>query len=199
MCFGDVQIANTHKWKDNPLKLFLDCFKLSKNCENIIMLPAHNGIKIFTPLFLAFNAFFHRKIHYIVIGGWLPKYLEGNAELRKSINKFSGVYVETNSIKTALENLGLCNVSVMNNLKKLSPLPKEKLRINYSEPYRLCVFSRIIKEKGIEDAIKAVIEVNIILSREAFNLDLYGFLDQKYKDNFEKIMNDVPSYINYLE
>ena len=48
------------------------------HCENIIILPAQNGVKLF-PGFLAFwNFFFRKQIHYVVIAGyrrWSPKTL----------------------------------------------------------------------------------------------------------------------------
>lgn len=194
---AEVELANTHNWKKRPFRLLVNCFKLFKSCRNVIMMPAHNGVRVFTPLFLLNNMIFHRKIHYIVIGGWLPDYLRKDKRLRKNIKKFAGIYVETESMKNDLESIGLNNVYIMNNFKKLSPIPKESLLSDYSEPYKLCFFSRIVKEKGVEDAIHSLIAVNSSLGREVFHLDLYGFVDENYKEKFENVKKDLPSYIRY--
>lgn len=191
----NVLIANTFRWKKNPLKLLFNCFLLFKNCENIIMLPAQNGIKVFSWIFLGLNILFGRKVHYIVIGGWLPDFLKEDKKLRKRVASFFGVYVETESMKIALESLGLNNIYIMNNFKKLKQA--ENILFNYSEPYKLCVFSRITENKGIEDAINAVMKINADLGREVYHLDLYGHLDKNYAKKFNSIMEKVPPYIKY--
>lgn len=193
----EVQVVNTYNWRQNPFRLFINCFKLFRNCENVIILPAHNGIKVFALLFLLFNMFYHRRIHYIVIGGWLPGYIEKDRLLRKRISKFFGVYVETTTMKNALEVMGLTNVYIMNNFKKLTTVDIDNISIKTIEPFRLCLFSRIVKEKGIEDAIRSVIEANNFYGREVYHLDVYGFLDDSYKERFKEITKDLPSYIRY--
>lgn len=47
---------------------------------------------------------------------------------------------------------------------------------------RVCTFSRILKEKGIEDAIKAVKLVNDELGRDVFLLDIFGEVDNAQSD-----------------
>ena len=43
-------------------KIIIQMIKVFKICENIVILPAHNGIKIFVPLCIIFNIVFHRSI-----------------------------------------------------------------------------------------------------------------------------------------
>ena len=50
-----ITILDTRGWKKNPLKLFLNCRKMLSECENIIMLPAHGGVRIFPLLFEKLN------------------------------------------------------------------------------------------------------------------------------------------------
>ena len=65
------------------------------------------------------------------------------------------------------------------------------------EPYKLCTFSRVIQEKGIEDAIKSVISVNEQLRRTVYTLDIYGPVDQNQTEWFDKLQNSFPKYIKY--
>jgi glycosyltransferase involved in cell wall biosynthesis len=194
---GAVQIVDTHGWKNNPIMLLVRCICLLRNCENIIILPAHNGVKIFVPLFVILNKMFHRKLHYVVIGGWLSKFLESNAKLKVAVGKLNTVFVETNSMLVNLVNQGLDNVKYLPNFKKLEILDENKLVYPNSEPYKLCTFSRVMEEKGIGDAINVVIKINESLGKMAFSLDIYGPIDPGYKESFDKLKESFPDYISY--
>ena len=45
----------------------------------------------------------------MVIGGWLPNFLKKKKGLTKSLKKFDGIYVETSTMKTILEEMGFTN------------------------------------------------------------------------------------------
>ena len=62
---------------------------------------------------------------------------------------------------------------------------------------KLCTFSRVMREKGIEDAVKTVIEVNQSLGRTVFSLDIYGQVDENQTDWFEELRKSFPDYIRY--
>jgi glycosyltransferase involved in cell wall biosynthesis len=193
----EVQTVDTHGWKSNPFKLLKKCYSLVKQNENVIILPAHNGIKVFAPLFLLLNKIFQRKLHYVVIGGWLPELLESNSKLRKQICNFDGVYVETQIMAQKLRKLGLNNVRYLPNFKRLAILEENSLVYPKKQPYRLCTFSRVMKEKGIEDAIEAVRFVNTHLNKEAFVLDIYGQIEDGYEEEFKKLQKTFPEYVKY--
>lgn len=192
-----IKIVDTHNWRKRIFSLFLNCFNLTRTCENIVILPGSNGIKVFTTLFLLFNRLFHRKIHYIVIGGWLPELLARNVRLKNKVSRFDGIYVEANSMVETLNNLGLNNVRYLSNTKRLNILEERELIYPTEEPYKLCTFSRVTKEKGIEDAIEAVTIVNNYFERVVYTLDIYGQVDEKYKARFLDIEKMFPKYITY--
>ena len=101
-------------------------------------------------------------------------------------------------MKTALEAQGFENVFVMPNCKKLDILTPEELVYHTEEPYPLCTFSRVMKEKGIEDAVEAVRSVNEKLGRTAYTLDIYGQVDTEQTQWFEALKNTFPDYIRYM-
>lgn len=194
---NEIKKIDTYQWKKHPISFFKDCVKGIKNSKNIIILPAHNGVRVLIPLFLLVNKLYKRKIFYIVIGGWLPEFLEKRKGLLKKVKKLDKVFVETNNMKKQLEKLDVKNVEILVNFKNITPLKEEDLNFNYSKPYKLCTFSRVMKEKGIEDAINVVKKINEDANEIVYKLDIYGPIDESYKNSFEEIMQHVPNYIQY--
>ena len=197
--FGEDAIGkvDTYGGKKVLPKLILKTVSALKNSENIIILPAHNGLRVFVPVLHFFNKFFKRKLFYAVIGGWLPQYLQGKKGLAKKLKKFDGIFVETNSMKNALEKMVFLNITVVPNCKKLQILTEEELVYPKGEPYKLCTFSRVMKEKGIEDAVNAVKGINEKFGRTVYTLDIYGQVDGKQTEWFENLQKTFPEYIKY--
>ena len=54
-----------------------------------------------------------------------------------------------------------------------------------------------MREKGIEDAVNAVVSVNTDLGIQAFSLDIYGQVDGAQIEWFESLQTKFPSYIRY--
>jgi glycosyltransferase involved in cell wall biosynthesis len=139
------------------------------------------------------------KLQYVVVGGWLPSFLEKKKSLARCLKKFDGIFVETQAMKAAMEKLGFTNVSVLPNFKRIRVLTEEELVYAEGEPYKLCTFSRVLKEKGIEDAIEAVKGANEKMGRTAYALDIYGRVDPGYEEAFAEICKTIPENIRYME
>lgn len=186
--FGDSNVitVDTYEWRKKPFKLLINCFRLAQSCKNIIILPAQNGIKIFAPIFRLMCKIFNRKLHYSVIGGWLPEFLMENKNVYKNVKMMDSIYVETQNMKDRLEYMGLSNVVYMPNFKNIKPIDVSEISMNCNLPYRLCTFSRVKKEKGIIDAINAVKEINEELGEIAFTLDIYGTVEDIFECEFKK-------------
>lgn len=196
---GDTNIRkmDTYGWKKKPFSLLLDSFRLMRTTENIVFLPATNGVQVFIPLFLAENIFFGRKLHYVVIGGWLPALLREKPKLVKKAARLDGIYVETNSMHKALQELGLNNIFVVPNFKNLQILREDELKQTANEPFHLCTFSRVMLEKGIEIGAGAVMAANRELGRQVYTLTIYGQVDDAYRPKFESLCAAWPEAIRY--
>ena len=165
--------------------------------KNIIVMPAHNGLRIIVPLLVLYNLFFKRTLHYVVIGGWLPKFLEKNKSLIKYLKKIDFIYVETNTMRRALENNSFSNIVVMPNGKKLEILSENDVVASKSFPLALCTFSRVMKEKGIETIVDIIKRVNESIGKTVYKLDVYGQIDQGQQQWFEQLRKNFPHYIKY--
>ena len=192
-----IKIVDTFNGKKRIVIILLGLLKLLIQCENVIILPAHNSLKIFVPFLIFFNKIFKRKLHYIVIGGWLSKCLKDNKILKDYLKDFNYIYVETSMMKRSLEEQGFENISIMPNCKDLKILKEKELIYNTEKPYKLCTFSRVMQEKGIEDAIEVVKIINKNSKEIIYTLDIYGQIDENYKERFEKLSKSFPEYIKY--
>ena len=193
----EVSKIDTHGGKKKMLQLIFQLPVTMKNVKNIIMMPAHNGIRFFAPLLVFFNSFFHIKLHYVVIGGWLPEFLENKKRLQRNLKKFDAIYVETNTMKVNMEKLGFSNIYILPNCKELKILKENELVYAASKPFKLCTFSRVMKEKGIEDAVNAVEEINKKYGETVFTLDIYGQIDSMQTEWFESLQSRFSKDISY--
>lgn len=190
-----VNIFNTVGGLKAFFRAFFAIPSFLKNSKNVCMLPAHNALRVLTPLISFWNRRYKRTLHYCVIGGWLPDFIKNRKLLADELRRFDYIYVETASMKTLLEEQGLGNVVVMPNCKKLKILKPEELVYHEAEPHKLCTFSRVSKEKGIMDAIAAVKTLN--KENERYVLDIYGQIDKRQQNWFSTIEHEFPPYIRY--
>lgn len=197
---GEDQIVkiDTHGGVRVLPQVILQVYKGFRHCENVIIFPAQNGIRVFAPLCAVLNRQFHRKLHYVVIGGWLNDLLKEHSRIKETLKQFTGIYVETNTMKEALQTNGLTNVILMPNFKDIRVLSESELVYSEGEPYRLCTFSRVTPQKGIEDACAAIISTNSSAGRTVFTLDIYGQIDDAETEWFNLLRNRFPAYIRYM-
>lgn len=165
--------------------------------RNVLFLPAHNGLRIIAPLLVVFNSVFRRKLHYVVVGGWLPEFLGNKRFLSKLLKKVDCIYVETKSMKSKLDSVGFNNVFVMPNFKNVRILEEKELTAIHDNVFKLCTFSRVMKEKGIEEAVEAVRCINEKYGKTLCSLDLYGQVDNGQTEWFENLKKTFPEYIQY--
>ena len=168
-----------------------------KNAKNVIIMPANRGLQIIVPLLLRLNKKTKRKTHYVVIGGCLPSFCKKNIRFAEKLKRLDYIYVETGSMKTSLEIMGFSNVTVLPNFKRIKPLAVSELVYSTKEPMKLCTFSRVMKEKGIEEAVKVVELLNNRHQRIKYTLDIYGQIEVTQVDWFTNLNKSFPDYIKY--
>lgn len=193
-CNEKAVLVDAHGGVKAIVPVIFGCVKALKSCDNIILMLTENGLKVSVPVLSFFNKLFHKKLHYVVVGGWLPEFLNQQPVLVKKLKSFHMIYVETNNMRMLLEEMGFKNVVVMPNCKRLEIVSEP---VTCEKPYRLCTFSRVMKEKGIEDAVNAVISANEALGETAYQLDIYGQVDSGQTEWFDKLQKSFPTYIKY--
>lgn len=193
----NVLCVDTYGGKKKLILHLCGIVHILKECNHVIILPAQNGLLIFAPVMAILNLIFKKKLHYVVIGGWLPSYIQKRKWLQRALKRFDYIYVETNTMRELLQRIGMDNIVLLPNSKQLRIVDSESL-VNWTKgPYSLCTFSRITQQKGIEDIITAVIKINTKYNRTVFKLDNYGQIDSNYERRFKALIEQSPEYIKY--
>ena len=197
--YGEDQVAvlDTHGWQKNPAATLLGCRRLIKQCENVIMLPGRNGVKLFPRLFAALNHSEHRRLHYVAIGGWLADWLKKDDSLRRAFARLDIIYVEGDQLKNALDKLGFERVILLPNFRSCRILAPEELVTQTELPLKLCTFSRIEKAKGVEDAVEVVRRINKKMGKTVYTLDIYGNIEKQYEKRFKECEAGFEPFITY--
>ena len=197
--YTDFELVNidTYNWTKHPLALIGKIKKAFSVCDAVIMLPAHNGVKVFSPILTHYKKKYNKKIFYDVIGGWLPKMLSDKPKLTKTLKGFDGIWVETNTMKRKLEAQGFSNITLIKNFKKLSETREDELIYSSDAPFKLCTFSHVMKEKGIGDAIDVIKRVNERCGQTVYTLDIYGQIEAGNKEWFDGILAELPDFASY--
>ena len=191
-----IRYVETRQWKKHVFRMLWQLLKNVPRADVLIMLPAHNGLKVFSWLLQLLKKK-NAKLFYDVIGGWLPTVAQNDPKLLKDLQKFDGIWVETSSMANTLQELGLTQVTVLPNFKSLEPLKSEQLQQPATAPCRLATFSRVVEEKGITDAIETVAQVNSRLEKTAYTLDIYGPVAPQYAETFAALQQQYGSFITY--
>ena len=191
-----VTVVNTYRWKSNPLKLCWSMVRAFATCRNVILMPAQHGLKVFAPMSRMLKAVFHTGVHYVVIGGWLADALSDNGWLKHCVDSFEGVYVETKSMVGKLHDLGLHRVTFMPNFRNLSNEPVQRPTFD-NIPIPVCTYSRVVREKGILDAIAIVEKANEQLGNNVFHLDVYGKIADDFAADMTSALNQHQDIVTY--
>lgn len=183
-----IERVNTNILKKDIFKILFD---LKKNDKVIVML-GQNGMKYLFPFIYLITKILKKDLYYIVIGGWLPNFLEINTYLKKMLKRITKILIESDGMKQELKNIGITNVEVLYNFRDEDDFFRENnIKVIENKEYIRSIFlSRVIKEKGIYDLIKVIKEIN--REKKQIILDIYGPLSEK-----ERLMKELDENIKY--
>ena len=176
----------------NPLRFVKEARRGIRECSHVVMLPGDRSLKLILPLFLYWTRKWNRPLWYVVIGGWLPDLLARKRWLRYLCSRLNAIYVETPTMASSLSKLGLPRVQVMANFRKFDRTLKRDF-MPPARPLKLVFYSRVIREKGVQEAMTAVTHLNYAeASGPVAVLDIYGPTPDCYRTDFERLLSQSP-------
>lgn len=140
-------------------------------------------------------------IYFYIIGNGYQGFEDRNLYFHDLI-ECKKVIVESPIVKKSMEEKGLENIVIFPCVKPNYKIDFQAKNYEPNSSLRLIFFSRIVKEKGIEDLINAVIEINKKYDSKALILDVSGGYDKneegiRFAQSIEGICKKY-SYLNYL-
>ena len=187
-CYPDcsILVAESSLSKRNFPKLLVQLVQCVRKSDVIFVLLSRNGLRILLPLLFFLNRFYKKPVIHDCIGGAHDLTLKRYPSLKKYYEKMSVIWVETESLKNKLEDLGLTNVGILPNFKNIRAISPDDLERKDAAPFRFCTFSRVNEAKGIGRAAEAVLAINQRLGANTVQLDVYG----PFEENYDVVLNE---------
>lgn len=181
----DIELicVDTDNWKKHIFRLVFLIIKNFFVCDDIIVSSADNGAHIVLNFFRKIKT--HKNIYYFVIGGSLYRNIKNKKWNIKTYTSIKHIYVEAETLKIELNNLNINNISILNNFRKVEPF---KNNYKKTKKIKFVYYGRVIKEKGIEEAIKLVKRLN--KEKIMCELDIYGQCKPEYLDIISKLFEN---------
>ncbi|MBQ6999069.1 MAG: glycosyltransferase [Clostridia bacterium] len=192
----NMAIVDTYYSKKNPIVFGLSLLNCILKHKKIIVLLSINGRRILFPILYILSKF-GKEIYHYAIGGRLAREVEQKPRWKKYVNSFKGNWVESTELADKLQGVGVKNAIYLPNFKKLNIIKPDEMITEYAEPFRFCIFSRVMKEKGIEDAIQAIADVNKTYGKEIAQLDIYGPIESGYDEQLNDCLNKSDGSCKY--
>lgn len=189
----EVECIDTFYKKTNPIKLFKTIKRACKEYRDIFVMPSSRGLSLIMIILRRYIKTRNLRVHHIVIGGMFPSYIKKHKNVLKTERLFTTIWIETLKLRNAMNELGFNNVFLLPNFKMLEPL-SEPAPYD-SKVFRFCMFSRIMPEKGVELAINSVKTFH--QNGKQISLDIFGPIDEKYKDTFLKLVEENKEFVKY--
>ena len=194
--YGDVVIvADTNRVNNSGFAIIANVFRAVLKGDLIVLAVCNFAVKLLAlPVYLLAKLQ-KKKIVYVLIGGWLGKYVSTHKITKWALKKYDVIFAETKVTGEALLEQGFTNIQYLDNCKYLT-VQNRMVDQNLKE-IRLCTLSRVVPEKGIEDAISAVVQANHQVKQVSFLLDVYGEIDETYKCEFYGVVNKHSEHVAY--
>ncbi len=192
-----IDQIDTYYIKRNPLRFLFSLMRSLFRNRKYIVLLSDKGRKIFFPVLYGMAKGLKKDIYHDAIGGRLEREIKANPRWKKYVSAFRGNWMESRALAEKLKTLGVENALYLPNFKRLEKLQQKDLPASYAKPFRFCMFSRVMPEKGVEDAIRAIGQINETQGEGTALLDIYGPVDEDNRLRFETCLQKAGSWCTY--
>jgi len=192
-----VYRVDTAYVKTNKLRLLLETIICLIRCRHVFLMVSGNGMKFYLPFLYFVNRFTRCRIYHYIIGSSLLTLVEEDPRLIRYMNALSVNWFEYESGTDILRRKGVKNMETLVNFKLIHPVEQA---LEYSDTegvFRFCMFSRVMEEKGVTQAIEAVAAINAKSGRKTVCLDIYGPVELEYRMKFEQLLSDHSDCVCY--
>lgn len=194
---GDSRVlrVNTGQLRSRPVQTVLGLQRVLREASHIIMMPGRRGLDILLPVYHRWKRKPGNKLHYLVVGGWLPRHLRQKPESVQRLRLCDGIYVESMRMLEELVDLGLERVHLRPNMRHFDV--ERRVSRAATSPLRLVFMSRLIREKGVELAVEAVQRINRQAGSTVVELDLWGPVSNRDERWLQQVLESTGPEVKY--
>ena len=180
----------------NKIKFFIKFTTIIAKSNTVVIMPAQKALKLYFPLFSLVKLLTSKQVHYVVIGGWLSNVLQSKPSYVGMLRRFDSIHVQTLGLVDEMRSLGINRVYYLANFRFYNASDQ---MVPWDNKYKdkIVYYSRIIKEKGVENLIESLNQINLLSKREQVELDFYGPVADAYRFDFMNLISQF-KFINYL-
>lgn len=182
-----IEVVDTMDWKHNGAKIVKELRHCLKNCDDVVFLLSSNGRKALYPLLVKEATKKGKRVYQNLIGGALIDDVKKHPKWVDYLNAFQVNWVESRSLADDLDAEGVRNARYLPNFKYLD-IPEVPRKKTYDSEWRFCTFSRVVEEKGVGDAIRAIEKLNNHDGDRAYFLDVYGPVEDSFSKEFDSLI-----------
>lgn len=196
---GSIKIdkVDTYYIKSNKPKLFIQFFKCLLLDKKIIFLPGANGREVLFRFMYYLGKITRKEIYHDCIGGRLIKEIEAHKGWVKYLSSYKGNWMESAVQVKNLQKMGIDNALYLPNFKPITPNSIDMLPKTEGDVLRFCTFSRVLPEKGIEEAVLAVKKANEKMGCLKGTIDIYGPIQKDAEEWFHELVENNKDICRY--
>lgn len=185
-----VDCIDTMHWRKNPLIILEVITKLLfTRINNVIISTSHTSA--YTLIKFVNTLKIKKNFYYFMIGGYMQILLREGVYKKEYFRKLKYIIVEADKIKEMYNEIGIFNTIRVYNFKRYSYSPN--LNLPRLGKVKFVFISRITKLKGIFIILEAVYKLNDEGYTNKFEVDFYGSVEEKIKEEF---LSEVKSVTN---
>ena len=188
----NVKTVDVDSWQKELIKIIIGILKNYFFADKIVICSSSRGAYILLSFLYYINS--KKPIYYFVAGGMLGQWLEDKKLNIKRYKKIRMIYCESKDMVEKIKNAGIHNAQRKNNFRDVIKRPKVK---SVNDNVKFVFYSRVVKEKGIEDLIKSFM---ILKSKyKNITLDIYGQAKDEYIITLKKYFIEGINYRGIIE
>lgn len=180
--------VDTDNYKQDFFSIVLKLIFGIRKCDKIVICSSSPGAAKLLNFLRKIKC--KKEIYYFVAGGVIGDKIRDHVYDIKNYSCLTHIFVESEKLKKQLNKLSLDNVSQLNNFRYI-----KKFKNNYknTNEYKFVFFARVNRQKGIEECIRVVQEINKKTKYHA-TLDIYGQCTNEYLEELQKMFDENIQY-----
>ncbi len=191
---ADLYVVDTWYNRESRRRLIRDTVCCLRECDRIVLLVSSNGLRLYLPLLFLAHRVLGTRLFFDAIGENVKDLLASQPSWARMLDCFERVWVETEGCARAVRGCLHTEVEVIPNFKSLE---------NVSAPQgegpvrRFCTFSRVMPEKGVTEAVRAVAAARELYPSADLTLNIWGPVEPSYSLEFENLVRSNEDFVSY--